>query len=51
VWLPAEETPGLTMLRSLRDLCVKDFGVISVPEVTQRSITSKDQFIILATDG
>ncbi|RZC81631.1 hypothetical protein C5167_044195 [Papaver somniferum] len=51
VWLPAEEKPGLAMSRALRDFCVKDFGVISVPEVTQRSITSKDQFIILATDG
>ncbi|XP_026453877.1 probable protein phosphatase 2C 34 [Papaver somniferum] len=51
VWLPAEEKPGLAMSRALGDFCVKDFGVISVPEVTQRSITSKDQFIILATDG
>ncbi|KAI3863680.1 hypothetical protein MKW98_031272, partial [Papaver atlanticum] len=51
VWLPAKATPGLAMSRALGDFCVKDFGVISVPEVTQRSITSKDQFIILATDG
>ncbi|XP_026410382.1 probable protein phosphatase 2C 73 [Papaver somniferum] len=51
VWLPAEEKPGLAMSRALGDFCVKDFGVISVPEVTQGSITSKDQFIILATDG
>ncbi|XP_026384264.1 probable protein phosphatase 2C 34 [Papaver somniferum] len=51
VWLPAEEKPRLAMSRALGDFCVKDFGVISVHEVTQRSITSKDQFIILATDG
>ncbi|OVA12918.1 Protein phosphatase 2C (PP2C)-like domain [Macleaya cordata] len=51
VWLPAEETPGLAMSRAFGDFCVKDFGVISVPEVTQRSISSKDQFVILATDG
>ncbi|XP_026420488.1 probable protein phosphatase 2C 34 [Papaver somniferum] len=51
VWLPAEEKPGLAMSRALGDFCVKNFGVISVPEVTQRSIISKDQFIILANDG
>ncbi|KAJ8636354.1 hypothetical protein MRB53_010621 [Persea americana] len=51
VWLPDGETPGLAMSRSFGDYCVKDFGLISVPEVTQRHITNRDQFIILATDG
>ncbi|KAF6141251.1 hypothetical protein GIB67_024335 [Kingdonia uniflora] len=51
VWLPQQETPGLAMSRAFGDYCVKDFGLISVPEVTQRSITSKDQFVVLATDG
>ncbi|XP_010259459.1 PREDICTED: probable protein phosphatase 2C 73 [Nelumbo nucifera] len=51
VWLPNSETPGLAMSRAFGDYCVKDFGLISVPEVTQRSITTKDQFIVLATDG
>ncbi|XP_026420472.1 WAT1-related protein At5g45370-like [Papaver somniferum] len=32
VWLPAEEKPGLAMSRALGDFCVKDFGVISVPD-------------------
>ncbi|MCL7036808.1 hypothetical protein MKW94_025243, partial [Papaver nudicaule] len=51
VWLPSVETPGLAMSRAFGDFCVKEFGVISVPEVTQWSITSKDQFVILASDG
>ncbi|GAB4855616.1 Probable protein phosphatase 2C 73 [Ancistrocladus abbreviatus] len=51
LWLSDEEFPGLAMSRAFGDHCVKDFGLISVPEVTQRSITSKDQFIVLATDG
>ncbi|KAL5850985.1 hypothetical protein ACOSQ4_008998 [Xanthoceras sorbifolium] len=51
VWLPDEESPGLAMSRAFGDYCVKDFGVISVPEVTQRHITIRDQFVVLASDG
>lgn len=51
VWRPDEESPGLAMSRAFGDYCVKDFGLISVPEVTQRHITSRDQFAVLATDG
>ncbi|XP_068659984.1 probable protein phosphatase 2C 34 isoform X1 [Aristolochia californica] len=51
IWLPDAETPGLAMSRAFGDYCVKDFGLISMPEVTQRNITDKDQFILLATDG
>ncbi|CAN1197964.1 Probable protein phosphatase 2C 34 [Linum perenne] len=51
VWLPDVESPGLAMSRAFGDHCVKDFGLISEPEVTQRNISSKDKFVILATDG
>ncbi|KAK1697203.1 hypothetical protein QYE76_013900 [Lolium multiflorum] len=51
VWLPDQEAPGLAMSRAFGDYCVKDYGVISTPEVTQRRITTRDQFVILATDG
>ncbi|KAK9292555.1 hypothetical protein L1049_020529 [Liquidambar formosana] len=51
VWLPDEESPGLAMSRAFGDYCVKGFGLISVPEVTQRNITSRDQFVVMATDG
>ncbi|XP_042054134.1 probable protein phosphatase 2C 34 isoform X1 [Salvia splendens] len=51
VWLPQEDSPGLAMSRAFGDYCVKDFGLISVPQVIHRHITSKDQFVVLATDG
>ncbi|CAD6340946.1 unnamed protein product [Miscanthus lutarioriparius] len=51
VWQPNRESPGLAMSRAFGDYCVKDYGVISVPEVTQRRITSGDQSVILAADG
>ncbi|CAM8888685.1 unnamed protein product [Rhodiola kirilowii] len=51
VWMPYDESPGLAMSRAFGDHCVKDFGLISVPDVTQRHITSRDQFVVLATDG
>lgn len=51
VWLPDGETPGLAMSRAFGDYCVKDYGLISVPEVTERNISSRDQFVVLATDG
>ncbi|KAF0925840.1 hypothetical protein E2562_018480 [Oryza meyeriana var. granulata] len=51
VWQPDREGPGLAMSRAFGDYCVKDYGVISAPEVTQRRITARDQFVILATDG
>ncbi|KAL7239532.1 hypothetical protein ACSBR2_005431 [Camellia fascicularis] len=51
VWLPDVESPGLAMSRAFGDYFVKDFGLISVPEVTQRHISNQDQFVVLATDG
>jgi len=51
VWLPDDDSPGLAMARAFGDLCLKDFGVIAVPEVTYRRLTNRDQFIVLATDG
>lgn len=51
IWRPNGETPGLALSRALGDFCLKDFGLISVPDVTQRIITSRDKFVILATDG
>ncbi|XBH81750.1 hypothetical protein VPH35_107258 [Triticum aestivum] len=39
------------MSHAFGNYCVKDYGVISAPEVTQSRITARDQFVILATDG
>ncbi|XP_073129858.1 probable protein phosphatase 2C 33 [Henckelia pumila] len=51
VWLPNNDSPGLAMARAFGDFCLKDFGLISVPEIFYRRITDKDEFIVLATDG
>lgn len=54
IWMPNGETPGgpgLALSRAFGDYFIKDFGLISEPEVTQRNITRDDQFVILATDG
>ncbi|KAJ4811118.1 Protein phosphatase 2C family protein [Rhynchospora pubera] len=51
VWLPNSDSPGLAMARAFGDFCLKNYGLISVPEVTYRRLTVKDEFIILATDG
>ncbi|KAL9233512.1 hypothetical protein vseg_008500 [Gypsophila vaccaria] len=51
VWLPDSNTPGLAMARAFGDFCLKDFGLISVPDVSYRRLTDKDEFIVLASDG
>jgi serine/threonine protein phosphatase PrpC len=51
LWLPNFNSPVLAMARAFGDFCLKDFGLISVPEVTYRQISEKDEFIVLATDG
>ncbi|CDP13625.1 unnamed protein product [Coffea canephora] len=51
VWLPNSDSPGLAMARAFGDFCLKDFGLISVPDVYYHQITEKDEFVVLATDG
>lgn len=51
VWKPSRGSPGLALSRAFGDHCLKDCGLISVPDVTARHITPRDQFVILATDG
>lgn len=51
VWMPNSDSPGLAMARAFGDFCLKDFGVISVPEISYRRLSDKDEFIVLATDG
>lgn len=51
VWLPNSDSPGLAMARAFGDFCLKDFGLISVPDVYYRQISEKDEFVVLATDG
>ncbi|XP_065874530.1 probable protein phosphatase 2C 52 [Euphorbia lathyris] len=51
VWLPFDDAPGLAMARAFGDFCLKEYGVISIPEFSHRVLTDKDQFIVLASDG
>ncbi|KAH7431473.1 hypothetical protein KP509_08G050200 [Ceratopteris richardii] len=51
VWLPFDDAPGLAMARAFGDFCLKDFGLISEPEVTHHKLSPNDQFVVLATDG
>ncbi|CAH8381216.1 unnamed protein product [Eruca vesicaria subsp. sativa] len=51
VWLPNSDSPGLAMARAFGDFCLKDYGLISVPDINYHRLTERDQFIILATDG
>ncbi|KAG2323873.1 hypothetical protein Bca4012_038219 [Brassica carinata] len=51
VWLPHSDSPGLAMARAFGDFCLKDYGLISVPDINYHRLTERDQFIILATDG
>ncbi|TYJ38153.1 hypothetical protein E1A91_A05G424700v1 [Gossypium mustelinum] len=51
VWLPNSNAPGLAMARAFGDFCLKDFGLISVPEISYWPVSEKDEFIVLATDG
>ena len=51
VWLPHDDSPGLAMARAFGDFCLKDFGLIAVPEVTYARVTERDQFVVLASDG
>uniref|UniRef100_A0A0E0KP30 protein-serine/threonine phosphatase n=1 Tax=Oryza punctata TaxID=4537 RepID=A0A0E0KP30_ORYPU len=51
VWLPKYNMPGLAMARAFGDFCLKDYGLISMPDVSYHHITEKDEFVVLATDG
>ena len=51
IWMPDDDCPGLAMSRSFGDFCLKDYGLISVPDVFYRKLTKQDEFVVLATDG
>ncbi|CAJ1973518.1 unnamed protein product [Sphenostylis stenocarpa] len=51
VWLPNENSPGLAMSRAFGDFMLKDHGIIAIPDISHRTLTSSDQFIVLASDG
>ncbi|XP_061362125.1 probable protein phosphatase 2C 65 [Gastrolobium bilobum] len=51
LWMPDEDCPGLAMSRAFGDFCLKDYGLISAPDVFYRKLSNQDEFVVLATDG
>ena len=51
LWMPDQNSPGLAMTRAFGDFCLKDYGLISIPDVSYRKLTDKDEFVVLASDG
>ncbi|KAK7339982.1 hypothetical protein VNO77_20672 [Canavalia gladiata] len=51
IWMPDDDCPGLAMSRAFGDFCLKDYGLISAPDVFYRKLTRQDEFVVLASDG
>ncbi|XP_010490517.1 PREDICTED: probable protein phosphatase 2C 65 [Camelina sativa] len=51
VWMPDDDCPGLAMSRAFGDFCLKDYGLVCIPEVFCRKVGREDEFVVLATDG
>ncbi|KAL1562429.1 putative protein phosphatase 2C 52 [Salvia divinorum] len=51
VWLPFDDAPGLAMARAFGDFCLKEYGVISIPEFSHWTLSDRDKFVVLASDG
>ncbi len=51
VWLQHMDIPGLAMSRSLGDTIAHSAGVISDSECFEKVLSSKDKYIVIASDG
>lgn len=51
IWMPEEDCPGLAMSRAFGDFCLKNYGLVSLPDLSYRKIMPNDEFVVLATDG
>lgn len=51
VWLPDEWLPGLAMTRSVGDTVLSRYGVVPQPEVTATALGSREEFVVVASDG
>lgn len=49
--MPEENCPGLAMARAFGDFCLKDYGLISLPDLSYRKIMLDDEIVVVATDG
>eukprot|EP01022_Parablepharisma_sp_SALTPOND_P026523 TRINITY_DN64326_c1_g1_i1.p3 TRINITY_DN64326_c1_g1~~TRINITY_DN64326_c1_g1_i1.p3 ORF type:complete len:429 (+),score=22.71 TRINITY_DN64326_c1_g1_i1:2746-4032(+) len=51
VWLKDGKVPGLAMSRSIGDEVAAQVGVISEPEIFEKTLTAEDKFVVIASDG
>lgn len=51
IWYVDKHFPGLAMTRSIGDKASRQIGLTSEPEIMERTLSSYDQFIIIASDG
>ncbi|MCI26940.1 putative protein phosphatase 2C 52-like [Trifolium medium] len=49
--LPFDDAPGLEMATTFGGFCLREYGVISIPEFSHRLLTDIDQFIVLVSNG
>jgi serine/threonine protein phosphatase PrpC len=50
-WLKNGNTPGIAMSRSIGDAVAKTIGVVANADVTEHTITARDRFVVIASDG
>ncbi|EGD74058.1 phosphatase 2C [Salpingoeca rosetta] len=51
VWKKRQQLGGLALSRSIGDTALATAGVIPVPDVLQRELTSHDEVLVLGSDG
>jgi len=51
VWTKKQVAGGLAVSRAFGDLAMASAGVVPDPEILRETITAKDKFLVLASDG
>lgn len=51
VWTKKQVAGGLAVSRSFGDLAMAQAGVVPEPEIKKETLTTKDKFLVLASDG
>ena len=51
IWYKSENIPGLAMTRSIGDKASREIGLTSEAEMLSIKLSSKDKFVIIASDG
>jgi len=51
VWVKGNDFPGTAFTRSIGDAVAANIGVTAEPEIVTRSLTEKDKYLVIASDG